>query len=181
MKVNDDEYIKIAIQFAKDTNPIWPFAAIIVNEQGKIICKATDCAHISPIFHAETLAIHALIPWKKQINLGSLALYTTAEPDVMSQSAIHWANLVHDLSIQKVCFGSSLNTIQKLWPFGIDIPAKEVIERSHSKINLIGLINEAECNELFLTAKQEQAKLSKHHPAQGVLSNEVTDFYQLTL
>ena len=118
MKFEHSEYIKQAIEFAKVTNPIWPFATLIVNKQGKIICKATDCAHISPIFHAETLAIHALILGNIKTQ-GNLTLYSTAEPDPMSQSAIHWANIAHDFGINKIYFGTSLQTINLLLPFRI--------------------------------------------------------------
>lgn len=70
-----------------------------------------------------------------------------------------------------------------IWPFGINISAQEVVERSslHHHIDLIGPIYEAETNQLFLAAKTHQEKLGKNHPAQGVLSNKVTDFYQLNL
>ncbi|WP_010596993.1 cytidine/deoxycytidylate deaminase family protein [Rickettsiella massiliensis] len=77
-----------------------------VNEEGLILCKAADCTHISPLFHAEALAIHALIMKKDKPQLGKLNLYSTAEPDVLSQSAIHWAKVAHDLEIKRVCFGS---------------------------------------------------------------------------
>lgn len=106
--------INEAIEFAKQINPIWPFAALIVDEDGNVLCKATDCAQISPLFHAETLAIHALVTNIGYRKYESLTLYTTAEPDPMSQSAIHWGNVVHDLAIKRVCFGSSLKTIQQL-------------------------------------------------------------------
>jgi tRNA(Arg) A34 adenosine deaminase TadA len=179
MYFDDELYIKEAIEFAKIKNQIWPFSSLIVDENGVILCRAVDCAHISPLFHSEALAIHALIMEKGQRQLGKLRLYTTAEPDVLSQSAIHWANVVHDLGIEYVCFGSKLATIQNIWPFGIDISAQEIIERSRSCIKLIGPVSEKETNQLFLFAKQYQDKLNKNHPAQGILSKKTSDFYEL--
>jgi len=108
-----------------------------------------------------------------------LTLYATAEPDAMSQSAIHWANIAHDLFINKIIYGSSLKTIQQIWPFGIDIPAQEIIERSNSQIELIGSVNEDECDNLFKTAKIHQSKLKNKHPARDMLSHNIKDFYQL--
>ena len=118
---------------------------------------------------------------KGQRCLGKLKLYSTAEPDVLSQSVIHWSNVVHDLSIERVCFGSTLSTIQNIWPFGLDISAKEVIERSNASIELIGPVYETVTDQLFLAAKVFQDKLDKNHPARGVLSNEISDFYELKL
>lgn len=72
-------------------------------------------------------------------------------------------------------------TRNQIWPFGIDISAQEVIERSNSNITLIGPTLEAETDLLFMDAKTYQAKMNKAHPAQGVLSNELSDFYEATL
>lgn len=80
-----------AIEFARNTNPIWPFGAVIANAKGKILCKATDCAFISPLFHAEALAIHALISHNLYRDDEQLTLYTTCEPDTLSFGAIYWA------------------------------------------------------------------------------------------
>lgn len=55
MKSDDKKYIQQAVEFAKVKNHLWPFACLITNEEGIILCKATDCAHISPLFHAEAL------------------------------------------------------------------------------------------------------------------------------
>lgn len=113
--------------------------------------------------------------------LGKLKLYSTAEPDVLSQSVIHWANVVHDLAIEQVYFGSTLATIQTIWPFGIDISAQELIERANAKIKLIGPLSETETDQLFVEAEQYQNKLDKKHPAQGILSKKIGDFYQLNI
>lgn len=68
-------FMTAAIEFARNTNPIWPFGAVIANAKGKILCKATDCAFISPLFHAEALAIHALISHNLYRDDEQLTLY----------------------------------------------------------------------------------------------------------
>lgn len=152
-----------------------------MDERGDILCQAVDCAHISPLFHAEALAIHVLSMEKGQRKFGKLKLYSTAEPDVLSQSVIHWANVVHDLAIKQIYFGSTLATIQNIWPFGIDISAQEVVERANANIKLLGPLCETETDQLFLDAKIYQKNLDKKHPAQGVLSKNMSDFYKLNL
>ncbi|MCP3680928.1 MAG: hypothetical protein GY782_12000 [Gammaproteobacteria bacterium] len=67
---------------------------------------------------------------KERAAWGELTLITAAEPDVLSQSAIYWANVVHEANIKQVYFGAELTTIQQLWPFGIDIPAQEILDRA---------------------------------------------------
>jgi tRNA(Arg) A34 adenosine deaminase TadA len=175
-----EEYMEKAIQFAHAKNRIWPFSALIMDESGDILCQATDCAHISPLFHAESLAIHAMIKNRDKFSdqLNNLSLVTTAEPDPLSQSAIHWASIVQEIKINTVYYGSSLGTIEKLWPFGINIPAQEIIDRSATRhIKLEKNVLEQECNKLFLNAKKEQEIINSTHPAKGQLSTNIEDFY----
>ena len=54
LKIDLEHYMRQAIAFAQEKNPVWPFATVLVNSDGDIICKATDCAHISPLYHAES-------------------------------------------------------------------------------------------------------------------------------
>jgi|694.fasta_scaffold08994_2 hypothetical protein len=46
-------------------------------------------------------------------------------------------------------------------------------------MKLTGALLEEECDELFSYAKRRQQ--NKHHPARGVLSNQITDFFVLDL
>lgn len=151
-----------------------------MDANGKILCKATDCAFISPLFHAEALAIHALITAKPHEEHGKLTMYTTCEPDTLSLSAIYWAKKAHDLCIEKIVYGSTLITINKLWKFGINIKAKELINRSYlPSILLRGPFMERECNQLFIAAKERQAKTNSPHPSRGQLPNNVEAFYKI--
>lgn len=169
-----------AIDFAKTVNPIWPFATLIVDSDDNIICKTANCAHISSLFHAEALALHLLVTLRSKKNLGELRLFTTCEPDALSQSAIYWTVINHDLVIKQINFGTRLPTLQKLWPCGIDITAQEIIERSiNLKIELVGPLLEEQCNNLFLEAKRKQQAINDEHLARKVLSHNVQDFYQI--
>lgn len=165
------------IQYARKTNPIWPFASMLTDETGRPLCLATDCAHISPLFHSESLAIHAFINSAKKHKRRNLILFSTAEPDSLSQSAIYWARITHDLEISEIVYGSSLQTIAKLWEFGIDISAEEIAKRAkHCHINFSKSVCEKECDALFSEAK---AKQQGKHPSQGILSDDSKDFYLL--
>ena len=163
------------INFAQTTNPIWPFASMLVSEEGRLLCLATDCAHISPLFHAEALALHALIG--AGTFRGKMVLFSTAEPDALSQSALYWAKVTHDLDITHIYYGSSSKTINSLWKFGIDISAREIASRSHlCQIEFSEGVCENECDLLFMEAKKKQ---QGNHPARGNLSKDPKDFYRL--
>ena len=84
-----EKFIREALRYARLKNPIWPFAAVIVDEHDKILVRVAECAHISPLYHAESLAIHALLSKFGHDSFRALTLYTTGEPDVLSQSAIY--------------------------------------------------------------------------------------------
>lgn len=173
-------FMKLSLEFARHTNPIWPFGAVIVNAEGKVLCKATDCAFISPLFHAEALAIHVLISHKPDQDHGKLTLYTTCEPDTLSFSAIYWAKKAHDLHIEEVVYGSTLETISKLWIFGIDVKAQELMERSYKpSMQMTGPFMEHECNQLFREAKERQIKINSPHPSKGNLPTNLESFYKV--
>ncbi|MCH9631909.1 MAG: hypothetical protein S4CHLAM6_02310 [Chlamydiae bacterium] len=170
--------MQAVIDFAKEKNKIWPFAAAITTKEGKILCKATDCAHISPLFHAETLAIHALVThnFKKQ---DGLILYSTTEPDLLSLTALYWAQITHELKFDKIVYGADALTIQELWAFDLNMPVKKSQDIIDSlNIEVLGPILEEKCNDLFCQAKDEQVKLGLKHPGR-LLSNDSSDFYTL--
>lgn len=171
-----------AIAYGAQVNPIWPFSAMIVDKEGRILVKATDCAHISPLFHAESLAVHTLIEEHPDRKFDDLTLVTTAEPDPLSQSAVQWAAVTHDIPIRTIVYGCPIAKIQEIWPFGIDISAKEINERSSGKpITFIGPVLEEGCYRLFLQAKERQKQVESDHPGRKVLSKNREDFVTLTL
>jgi len=168
--------------FSKKTNPIWPFAAMILDENGNELIRSTDCAHISPLYHAESLAIHILSKKLNVKNKSNLTMITTAEPDVLSMSAIYWAGIVQEIKITRVYYAVSLELISNLWPFGINIKSNEMIDRAlNASTELIGPIFTDDVFEMFQSAKNQQLALNKDHPAMGTLSSNVDDFYQLPL
>lgn len=150
---------------------------MIVDAEGNSLLKATDCAHISPLFHAKSLVITKL-GFK---NTKQLTLITTMEPDPLSISSIYWSNIVQKLGIETIYYGSTFETLQNLWPFGINLKAEEILERaSLLKIALNGPICEKECNKLFHEAKDIQKQIDDKHPGMLKLSQDVEDFYEIT-
>ena len=153
-------YMQIAIDYAKQHNPVWPFAAILVDQSnGEIITQAVNQAHLSPTQHGEIVAIEQYCKTHHKaanglVDLSHLILYTTGEPCPMCQSAIYWAN------IKTIVYGSSINTLNRLWGTQITLYAQDVIDQCpnhyNSETQLIGSVLTTACDELFTQAKRLQ-------------------------
>lgn len=172
-------HMQTAIDFAQARNPVWPFAALVVDENDSVLVKATDAVHISPIFHAEVHAIHRFATEYQHLNPRELTLYSTVECDTMSQCAVYWAHVL-GIPIKKVVFGARYEAIRKMWDFGVNITASEVIEKSSdASVELIGPVPEDEYNALFLQAKERKKEIGGPHPGKKALSPNLNDFYEL--
>lgn len=115
------------IVHAKEHNERYPFAAMIVDEDGNEVCRGVNAASISPVFHGEIVAINNCVEkyGRKGVDWSKLSLITTAEPCPMCQGAIIWTG------IKRVIYGTSIKTlIEKGW-HQIDISADEVSRRTN--------------------------------------------------
>ncbi len=139
-----------------------------------------DAAHISPVFHAETLAIHQLATQYPEFkdSKKALTLYTTGECEPMGQSALFWANIL-GFAITRVVYGTSISTISRLWGWGEQMSSREFNKTfSHSMISIDGPLLEEECTALFEQARQHQQKLGLKRPGE-TLSNKLEDFWDI--
>ena len=177
--MNDNEYMEKAISFAKSTNKIWPFSAVLVdNESGKILMMATDAAHISPIFHAESHCVHLLATrFSHYRDSGKeMTLYTTCECDPLSLSSLVWANFL-GFSVVRVVFGVRHAVLYKQWGWGEQISSRELNKTfTKSPVTVEGPLMEDECMQLFHEAYLHQKKLRTRRPGVATLSNKIDDF-----
>lgn len=142
-------YMRKAIALTANV-PDLPFGAVIVNrDSGEVVAEGWNRSAENPTWHGEIDAINRLVASTAEIDCSRLVLYTTAEPCPMCQGAILWAG------IGAVVFGTSIPFLIRNGWKQIDIPADEVVRRSVKwQCDIIGGILEAECNELFLTARR---------------------------
>ena len=173
-----DYKMRELINFVEEKNPIWPFGASIIDENGNTLVMATDCAHISPVYHAESLAIHQIALHFPLENYKNLSIIATSEPDPMSFSSIIWAN-VTGIPIRNLYWGVSQMTIKNYWEFGIDFDSFQLNQKSNPQIEITANILSKECEILFKNAKIEQDKINKTHPGKAVLSKDVSSFIYL--
>jgi tRNA(Arg) A34 adenosine deaminase TadA len=151
--MNDYEgYMRRAIALAENV-PELPFGAVIVDgDNGTILAEGWNKTSLNPMWHGEVDAINRLASSGVGVEGKSLVLYTTAEPCPMCQGAILWSG------IEKVVFGTSIRTLQRLGWRQIDILAEEVVRRSPAwTCKLIGGVLERDCDALFERAMLQRA------------------------
>ena|ERR1035438_40036 len=144
-----DHYMRRAIELGQQVLQM-PFGAVVVDKHsGKIMAEGWNRSLENPIWHGEIDAINQLAVAWPGFNGTQLALYSTAEPCPMCQSAILWAG------IGSVIFGTSIRFLQSRGWCQIDIVAEEVVRRTaFRQCTLIGGVLEQECNALFGTPPQ---------------------------
>lgn len=148
-----EEYMREAIAMAKRA-PEVPYGTVIVDTtSGAIVARGVNRHAENPILHGEIDAINRCAAEYPGINWSELALYTTAEPCAMCQSAVEW------LGIEQVYYGSSIPFLESQGLRQIDIRAEEVARRTAFRATrIIGGVLELECNALFVAAAQRQAQ-----------------------
>jgi tRNA(Arg) A34 adenosine deaminase TadA len=139
--------MRLAIDSAR-TVPSLPFGAVIVRRtNGECVAVGANRSAENPILHGEIDAIIQCAAEHRQLDWTDLALYTTAEPCPMCQSAIAWAG------IPEVFYGTSIRYLQHRGWNQIDIRVDEVARRTPFRsIRIVGGILESECNALFVAA-----------------------------
>ena len=178
--MSDTAYMAEAIDFAR-TNRIWPFAAVIVHDvTGDILVRAADAAHISPIYHAEPLALHVLATEMPEFqdNSETFTLYCTAEIEPMGMGCLFWANLL-GFSVSRAVYGATLNAINRIWDWGDQMDSRTFNHTfQHGAMTIDGPIMEKECLALFEQAHQYQETLAMKRPGK-TLSMNPADFWEI--
>ena len=150
-----EDYMRLAIESARTVSSV-PFAAVIVRRAtGECLAIGANRSAENPILHGEIDAIIRCAEVHPDVDWTELAIYSTAEPCCMCQSAIAWAG------ISTVYYGTSIRYLQRKGWKQIDIRADEVARRTpFREISIVGGILEADCNALFA-----QAVAGRHHVA----------------
>ena len=143
---DDESHMRRAIRLAAN-NPKYPFAAVIVDEEKKVVGEGWNRSAQNPTWHGEMDAINKCAAAHPRIDWTKLTLYTTAEPCAMCQGAVAWAG------IKRVVFGSSIPFLKSIDVWAIDIRAEELARlAAFRKCAVVGGVLEEECNRLFRAA-----------------------------
>jgi len=142
----DESHMRRAIRLAGN-NPKYPFAAVLVDEEKRVVGEGWNRSAHNPTWHGEMDAINKCAAAHPKIDWTRLTLYTTAEPCAMCQGAVAWAG------IKRVVFGSSIPFLKSLDVWAIDIRAEELARlAAFRKCTVVGGVLEEECNKLFRAA-----------------------------
>jgi len=143
---DDESHMRRAIRLAAN-NPKYPFAAVIVDEEKRVVGEGWNRSAQNPTWHGEMDAINKCAAAHPRIDWTRLTLYTTAEPCAMCQGAVAWAG------IKRVVFGSSIPFLKSIDVWAIDIRAEELARlATFRKCTVVGGVLEEECNKLFRAA-----------------------------
>ena len=142
----DEQYMRRAIRVAGNV-PKYPFGAVIVDQQNKVVAEGWNRSVHNPTWHGEMDAINKCAESHPKIDWTKLTLYTTAEPCAMCQGAVAWTG------ISRVVFGSSIPFLKSLNWWAIDIRAEELARLApFRQCTVVGGVLEEDCNKLFRTA-----------------------------
>lgn len=143
---DDDQYMRRAIRLAGN-NPKYPFAAVLVDQEKRVVAEGWNRSVHNPTWHGEMDAINKCAASHPTIDWTKLTLYTTAEPCAMCQGAVAWSG------ISRVVFGSSIPFLKSLNWWAIDIRAAELSRlATFRRCTVVGGVVEEECNKLFRAA-----------------------------
>ena len=143
---DDESYMRRAIRLAGN-NRKYPFAAVLVDEEKRVVGEGWNRSGHNPTWHGEMDAINKCAAAHPGIDWTRLTLYTTAEPCAMCQGAVAWAG------IKRVVFGSSIPFLKSVDVWAIDIRAEELARlAAFRKCTVVGGVLEEECNKLFRAA-----------------------------
>jgi len=143
---DDESHMRRAIRLAAN-NPKYPFAAVIIDEEKRVVGEGWNRSVQNPTWHGEMDAINKCAAAHPGIDWTKLTLYTTAEPCAMCQGAVAWAG------IKRVVFGSSIPFLKSIDVWAIDIRAEELARlAAFRKCAVVGGVLEEECNKLFRAA-----------------------------
>ena len=143
---DDETHMRRAIRLAGN-NPKYPFAAVLVDEEKRVVGEGWNRSAHNPTWHGEMDAINKCAAAHPGIDWTRLTLYTTAEPCAMCQGAVAWAG------IKRVVFGSSIPFLKSVDVWAIEIRAEELARlATFRKCTVVGGVLEEECNKLFRAA-----------------------------
>ncbi|PAY20791.1 tRNA-specific adenosine deaminase [Rhodopirellula sp. SM50] len=122
-----------------------PFGAAIFTEQGELIVAEHNQVRkmLDPTAHAEVFAIRLACRLIDQRTLSGCWLFTTCEPCPMCAAAAVFAGLRH------VAYGASVEDAQEAGFSELQLPSRQIFDRSGDEIAVYPGVLRQECRALF--------------------------------
>ena len=152
----DKELLSDLVRFTARTletaSPV-PFGALIVDTRtGKQLLRATNkvMKESDPSSHAEVRAIRLACKKLKNTSLAGYTMYSTCEPCPMCMANALWAQL------DRVVYGATIADANQ-YCLQIQIPAREIAQRSDMTCLVEGPVLRGFCNTLFTHPNMQKA------------------------
>jgi tRNA(Arg) A34 adenosine deaminase TadA len=150
MNKNDLRFLQAAFDVARKARDHGnhPFGAVLVDQHGHILMESEntvvtekDCTG-----HAETNLMRQASRMYDRAFLAKCTLYTSTEPCPMCAGAIFWGN------VRRVVYGLSQEGLYEMIGEDdedvLDLPCRELFEKGHKSIEVIGPIHEEEARKV---------------------------------
>ena len=108
------EFMGELLELGMNANPTCPFTACIIDGSGQILVTACNATHISPLYSAESLALHIIASEFDCSTDHPLTLVATAEMDESSLAALFRAKR-RGINITELVYGASREDLKKIW------------------------------------------------------------------
>jgi tRNA(Arg) A34 adenosine deaminase TadA len=144
----DQKIMRHLLAYNREKNKYSPFAACLVDLNGKIISYGFGYNPNNPAHHAETDAISQCALKHNNVQWQELTMYSTGEPCVMCSSACCWVN------VKRIVYGTDVPFISKLWNEESSLRCRDIINASPNKPQLTEYICQKESDQMFLSYKE---------------------------
>ncbi|HVO19272.1 MAG TPA: nucleoside deaminase [Anaeromyxobacter sp.] len=118
-------------------------AAVVLGERLLACRHDTAASERDPSLHAEVNAIRDAVRALGTADLSGAVVVSTCEPCPMCASLAVWAN------VGAVVFGASIEATAALGKARILLPAREIVERSPVRVEVVGGLLAEECLDLY--------------------------------
>jgi tRNA(adenine34) deaminase len=135
------------ISFTQKDNDCIPYGSSIYDENNNCLVSVVANPTISPINHAEIMAIQKCAYENPGIQWDKLTLYTTGEPCCMCAAACCWSNL------KEVIYATDVPFMIDLWGIESHIRARDIIQSYPRRPHLIEKLCHEESDKIFLKFK----------------------------
>ena len=137
--------------------PDMPYTASVLDRSGQILVTACNAVHISPLYTAESLAMHVLANEFDCRPDQPLTLIATAELDESSLQAIYRARH-HGIYITELVSGASREDIQAIWSCDPNRPLQEALKQFpdefRNSLILHDPVLQTDCRQAFIDGHQ---------------------------
>lgn len=147
----DDKFITRVLALAEQSRREGhhPFAALVVDAQGKVLAEAMNASSSDRTAHAEMNALSAASSRHSPAELATATLYSSAEPCAMCAGGAYWAG------VGRVVYALAESSLLELTGSDpenptLSLPCREVFSQGQRPVEVIGPLREEDARRAHL-------------------------------